>query len=503
MGIVRRQSVASSIYIYIGFLIGAFNLLFLFKNYFTPEQFGLTRLLIDVSTLIAMLCTFGSCPATIKFFPFYKAYLPPKKNDLPFITILACLIGCLLFVIVTPIFRDTIIRKFGKNSALFVEYFHLIYPLTISYALWYLLESIEWSLQNTVLTNFLKEIGFRIITTVLVILYIFKWVNFNQFITLFACLYVIPVLILIIHLYKLNYFNFIIKISKVTRRLKKHILTFSIFIFSGQVLGLIARTSDTIIISSQSANGLADTAVFTIATFLIALMEVPMRGMMGIAASIIAYAWKDKDMSKIGEMYQKTALNLTIIGLAIGCVIYLNVHNLVSYFGPVYQTLPNIILILGISKLVDLGTGLNSQILLSSKYWKIDFGTNMFFVFLSIPLNYFLINKYGVVGSAYANFIATVVYNLVRLLFIWKLFNLQPYTLKNVQTLSIAAVAFAVSNSIPVFSNFIVDAFIRSFVFISMYGIAILAFKTSVDLNDMIFSTLRKYGVWKLPKQQQ
>ncbi len=502
MGIVRKQSIASSIYIYIGFIIGAFNLLFLFKNYFTPEQFGLTRLLIDVSTLLAMLCTFGSCPATIKFFPFYKAYLPAQKNDLPFITIVACLIGCILFICITPLFRDGIIRKFGKNSGLFVEYFYLIYPLTISYAFWYLLESIEWSLQNTVLTNFLKEIGFRIITTLLILIYILKLINFNQFVILFSCLYIIPVLILIFHLYKLNYFNFNVKISKVTKRLKKHILTFSLFIFSGQVLGLVARTSDTIIISSQSSNGLADTAVFTIATFLIALMEVPMRGMMGIAASIISYAWKDKDMLKIAEMYQKTALNLTIIGLAIGCVIYLNAHNLLNYFGPVYKTLPTIILILGISKLVDLGTGLNSQILLSSKYWKIDFGTNMFFVFLSIPLNYYLINKFGIIGSAYANFIATFVYNMIRLLFIWKLFHLQPYSLKNLQTLCIAALAFLVSNSIPVFSNFIVDAFIRSFAFISMYSIAILVFKTSVDLNDMIFSTLRKYGVWKLPKQQ-
>lgn len=501
MGIVRKQSIASSLYIYIGFIIGAFNLLFLFKNYFTPEQFGLTRLLIDVSTLLAMLCTFGSCPATIKFFPFYKAYLPPKKNDLPFITLIACLIGCLLFLCLTPIFRDTIIRKFGKNSSLFVEYFYLIYPLTISYAFWYLLESIEWSLQNTVLTNFLKEIGFRIITTFLIVIYIFKLINFNQFIILFSCLYIVPVLILIIHLFKLNYFNFSIKISKVTKRLRKHILTFSMFIFSGQILGLVARTSDTIIISSQSSNGLTDTAVFTIATFLIALMEVPMRGMMGIAASIISYAWKDKNMFKIAEMYQKTALNLTIIGLAIGSVIYLNVHNLVSYFGPVYQTLPTIIFILGISKLVDLGTGLNSQILLSSKYWKIDFGTNMFFVFLSIPLNYYLINKFGIIGSAYANFISTFVYNMVRLLFIWRLFNLQPYSFKNLYTLLIAAVAFLISKSIPVFPNFILDAFIRSFAFISMYGIAIIVFKISVDLNDMLFSTLNKYGVWKLPKQ--
>jgi O-antigen/teichoic acid export membrane protein len=332
MGIVRKQSIASSIYIYIGFLIGAFNLLFLFKNYFTPEEFGLTRLLIDVSTLLAMLCTFGSCPATIKFFPFYKAYLPPKKNDLPFLTIVACLVGCILFLCITPIFKESIIRKFGKNSALFVQYFHLIYPLTISYAFWYLLESIEWSLQNTVLTNFLKEIGFRLITTILIGIYILQWINFNQFIVLFSFMYIIPVLILIIHLYKLNYFNFSLQVSKVTKRLRKHILTFSIFIFSGQVLGLIARTSDTIIISSQSSKGLSDTAVFTIATFLIALMEVPMRGMMGIAASIIAYAWKDKDMLKIEEMYKKTALNLTIIGLAIGCVIFLNAHNLVSYF---------------------------------------------------------------------------------------------------------------------------------------------------------------------------
>ena len=495
MGIVRKQSIASSIYIYIGFLIGAFNLLFLFKNYFTPEEFGLTRLLIDVSTLLAMLCTFGSCPATIKFFPFYKAYLPPKKNDLPFLTIVACLVGCILFLCITPIFKESIIRKFGKNSALFVQYFHLIYPLTISYAFWYLLESIEWSLQNTVLTNFLKEIGFRLITTILIGIYILQWINFNQFIVLFSLMYIIPVLILIIHLYKLNYFNFSLQVSKVTKRLRKHILTFSIFIFSGQVLGLIARTSDTIIISSQSSKGLSDTAVFTIATFLIALMEVPMRGMMGIAASIIAYAWKDKDMLKIEEMYKKTALNLTIIGLAIGCVIFLNAHNLVSYFGPVYGSLPTIILILGVSKLVDLGTGLNSQILLSSKYWKIDFGTNMFFVFLSIPLNYYLINRFGLVGSAYANFIATFIYNLVRLLFILKLFKMQPYSFKNVQTIAIGVIAFFISYSIPIFPNFFIDAVIRSLIFVSIYGVAIIAFKTSEDMNELFFSTLKKMGI--------
>ena len=135
-----RTFKGSSAYIYIGFIIGAINILFLFKQYFTPEQFGLTRLLIDVSTLLAMLCTLGSCPATIKFFPFYQSYLPPKKNELPFLTIVICLIGCFLFAVLTPLFKDLIIRKFGQRSSLFLEYFYFIYPLTIFFALWYLLE---------------------------------------------------------------------------------------------------------------------------------------------------------------------------------------------------------------------------------------------------------------------------------------------------------------------------------------------------------------------------
>jgi len=241
-------------------------------------------------------------------------------------------------------------------------------------------------------------------------------------------------------------------------------------------LGLIARTSDTIIISSQSTNGLADTAVFTVATFLIALMEVPMRAMMGIATSIIAYAWKDRNLEKIDEMYKKTALNLTILGLAIGSIIFLNANNLLQYFGHRYNALPTLLLILGISKLVDLGTGLNSQILLSSKYWKIDFGTNMFFVFLSIPLNYYLINKMGVIGSAYANLIATLIYNLIRLIFIWKLFKLQPYTIKNLQTLFFGAIVFIICNSLPNFQNYLLDAFFRTLLFIILYVFIIVTF---------------------------
>lgn len=485
MGIVRKQSIASSIYIYIGFAIGAFNVLYLFPKYLTQEEFGLTRVLQDVSLLIAMLCTLGSSPAMVKFYPFYKSYLPKNKNELPTLGIIACLIGCVLFAIAVPYLKHVIAKEFGKRSALFVDYFFFIYPMVISYCFWYLLENISFSIQKTVLPNFLKEVGFRIITTIFVTLYAVKLINFNTFIWLFSFVYTLPLLVLFFYLYQQKIIQLTFSISNVTKRLGRQIVLFSLFVFSGQVLNIVARTVDTIVISSQSVNGLADTAVFTIATYLVSMMDVPMRGMSGIASTIIAYSWKDKNMQKIEEIYQKTALNLTIAGLGIFCILLLNKQNAVSYLGSKYAYLPNLLLILGSAKMIDLAAGLNAQILLSSKYWRIDFISNMLLVILSIPLNVVLVKQYNLLGAAYATIIAVSIYNTARFIAIWYLFKLQPLSKNNFITIIFAAIAFLIAYIVPKNDNYFADAFIRTASFSILYLFFILKFKVSADIWDI------------------
>lgn len=495
MGIVRKQSIASSIYIYLGFAVGAFNVLYLFPTYLTPQEFGLTRVLIDVSILLAMFCTLGSCPAVLKFYPFYKSYLPDNKNDLPSITLTATIVGCIIFIFGAVYFKDFVLRKFGEKSPLFNDYYFLLYPLTISYAFWYLFEASSWSIKKTVLPNFLKEVGFRIITAILVVLYIIKLISFEQFAILFSLMYIVPVSILLYSLAKEKYVNITFSISSVTKRLWKQMALFSFFVFSGQTLNVIARTSDTIILASQSKNGLADAAVFTVVTYLVTLMDVPMRGMTGIASSVIAYAWKDKDIAKIKEIYQKTALNLIIVGMGIFGVLTLNMYNLTQHFGTAYSTLPSLLLILGIAKLIDLATGMNAQILLSSKYWKIDFITSMIFVILSVPLNVFLIKRYGLIGSAYANLIAVFIYNVTRLIVIWKLFKLQPYNNKNLFAILIAVACFFMVYFIPSLHNIYADAILKTLVFMPLYIFLILKLKVSEDFNQLLISFIEKIKI--------
>ncbi|MFN9492419.1 MAG: hypothetical protein ACK57D_05125, partial [Sphingobacteriales bacterium] len=161
MTTIRRQSIFSLFFIYAGFLIGALNVLYLFPKYFTPEQFGLTRLLLEVSLLLSTLCAAGMVPVSIKFFPFHKQYLQGRKNDLLFITLSVTSVAVLLLMIAMPMIKPMIIRKFGYRSPLFVEYFELLYPLTIGMTFFSLFEGFAWILRKTILSNFLKEFLFR------------------------------------------------------------------------------------------------------------------------------------------------------------------------------------------------------------------------------------------------------------------------------------------------------------------------------------------------------
>jgi O-antigen/teichoic acid export membrane protein len=486
MGIIRKQSLQSTIFIYAGFAIGALNVLVLFPNekYFSLAEFGLTKVLVDVSLLIAMLCTLGAYPAVIKFYPFYNSYLPKKQNDLPVWTFLTVLAGCLLFVLLMPFFKGIIIRKYGERSPLFVQYFNLLYPLTISMAFLYLFEAYSWIAKKTVLPAIARELIVRGLTTLLILLVMAGFLNFNQFINLYALIYVPPVLFILYFLMKSGDLSFNFTVSSVTRRLRERIWIFSLFIFSGQVLNILAKTLDSIIISGKSPGGLQDTGIFAIATYFVALMEVPLRGMTGIAFSILSQAWKDKNLKQVFDVYSKTALNLLIAGLGIMGVLILIAPDIIVFLGPKYKPMYYVVLLLGLSKLIDLGTGINSQLLMTSKHWRIEFFTNIFLVIMAGVFNFLLVREYGILGSAWATLISFTVYNLIRFLLIWRLFKMQPFSVKNLYVLLIGLICFFAGWLTPFVVNIYIDVIVKTVIFSLLYGALIIRLHISEDIND-------------------
>lgn len=492
MSVIQKQSIRSSIVIMIGFAIGAVNIILFAPKVLTAEQLGLTRIITDAGITLASMCTLGSIPVINKFFPFYKSYLDPNKNDLPFITLIICLLGFIVMCSAGFVLKDIIVRKFSERSPLFVEYSYLVYPFGLFILLFLWLESFSWSFRRSVLSNSLKETVTRLIFTFFLLILSLHIIGIHQFFTLFSLLYVIPVCILFYILRKTHNFQFNPTLSSLTLRIKGRMINFGLYIFGAQFLNLLSRTVDTFILSSKSPRGLSDAAVFTIATYVVTLMEIPQRSITSISVPVLAEAWKNKDLEHIKRVYSKSVSNLLIIGLVMFSVTWLNIHNLAGYLGKDFSGIEKLVLLMGIGKLIDLGTGANSQIIATSSYWKVDFTTNVLYTILALPLNYILISNYGLMGAAYSTLISLTFYNAIRFGFLWYKFQMQPFSWQNLLVVAIAVVCTVIVYIIPKNSSPIIDTFIRAVSFIILFTPAIYFTNISAEINDLITNYLNK-----------
>lgn len=496
MGIIQKQGIKSSIFIMIGFVIGAVNLLVLFPMFFSKNDQGLVRAMIDIGATLSVFCTLGTLPVVYKFFPFYNHYLGPKKNELPFLTLIINLIGFALLMWIGWENKDFIIRKLGKSPSL-ASYFNYVYPYTFFLMIFYWLEAFAWGLQKGVFTNFLRETAVRILTTILILGVGLNWLNLDQFILLFSGIYVIPTLLLIYNLSTSHEWSFrSFKISSVTKRLKWKMLNFALFVFAGQFFNLLARTNDTFMI--VGLRGLSDAGIFAIATYVAAIMEIPQRSLNAISIPVLAKSWKDKDFANIKHVYHKSVSNLLAIGLLLFGLIWLNIENLVAFLnwishkeGGGYEALAPIVFIMGLAKLIDLATGVNGQIIGTSNYWRFDFFTNLFYIVLSIPLNFYLISNYSLIGLAYSNLAALTLYNSVRFLFLYKKFKLQPYTLQHGLFLIISIALMFIIYIIPSTSSFVFNIAIKSSLYLIGFYTLIIWVNPAPELKELVQGFLK------------
>jgi O-antigen/teichoic acid export membrane protein len=217
----------------------------------------------------------------------------------------------------------------------------------------------------------------------------------------------------------------------------------------------------------------------------------------------LAKAWKEKDFDNIKHIYHKSVSNLLAVGLLLFGLIWLNIQNLVSFLnwishkqGGGYDALVNLAFIMGLAKLIDLGTGVNSQIIGTSNYWKFDFLTNVLFVIVSIPLNYYLIQHYDLIGLAYSNLIAYTLYNSVRFSFLYFKFNLQPYRWKHALFLLLSIGLMLLIHQIPAPENFILNIGIQSL----SYGIGFYLLLTWMNPAPEILDHFKAFGAKYLGK---
>jgi O-antigen/teichoic acid export membrane protein len=496
MSQIRRQSIISTIFVYAGFFIGFINT-YLFTRQgspFTPSQYGLvSTIFIGVGNLMFAFANMGMISVVYKFYPYYNDNLPKKKNDLLTWALVVSLIGFSLVVLAGIFFKNLVIQKFGKNSPDFIQYYYWVFPFGFSLLLYSLFEVFAWNLRKSIFTTFLRELLFRLLTTVLIFILSFHLIkSFDTFIKLYAFTYGIVALVLLIYLIWKKEFYLTFSVSRVTKKFYKKIVSLVSLIYFGGTILMIAQFIDSLVI--MSILGTAAAGIFNLGSVVAGLVQAPQRGAIAASIPTLSKAWKDKDYKKIATIYQRSGINLLIASLGIFLVIWLNYIDAVKTFGlkPEYLQSQWIFFFLGIARIIDLGTGVNAQIIGTSIFWRFDLLSGIILFVLITPLSYLLVKHFGIIGAGYSYVIAFTVYNFIRIIFLQRKFKMHPFSYKTLYSITIAIICFYICDYAFIHFHGFLGMVLKSSVFIALYAGAIIYFDLTPDALPVIDSIKKR-----------
>jgi O-antigen/teichoic acid export membrane protein len=501
MSTIRRQSIISSFIVYIGFAVGLLNI-YLFttqgsflhtENSFRQSEYGVYNAFIAIATIMMAFANLGMPAYIYKFFPYYDAHLPRKKNDLISWALLVSTIGYLFVVIAGVLLKDLVIRKFSEHSPEIVVYYNWIFILGFGLMMFTILEAYAWQFHKSVFTNFLREVQWRLFTTVLILLFLFGVIGFDLFIKLFAFSYPSIALTLFLYLIFTNKIHLTFRVSKVTRRHLKNILKLCSFLYSGSLIFTIGLVFDSIVISSVLDDAMAKLAIYSVAQNVASLIQAPQRGIISASIAHLSKAWKEKDLPRIQRIYQRSSINQLVFSCGLYVLIVINFIDAVNTFHLQADYLNGfyVFLLLGAVKIIDMGTGVNGQIIGTSTYWQFEMLSGIILLLLILPLNYFLTKRYDIIGPGIANLISIFIYNLVRIIFLWEKFNLFPFTKQTAYTILLAGFCFLICYySFSALHGF-AGLFARTIAFCLLYGAGVFYLKLTPDILP-VWNTIKK-----------
>ena len=144
--------------------------------------------------------------------------------------------------------------------------------------------------------------------------------------------------------------------------------------------------------------------IYSISWALTEIIIKPMRALGNIAGPLLADHIEKNNLPQIRDVYKRSSLNMTIIGAGL----FMAIWTVLPY---IFQLMPKteimmqgkyVVFFLGLAQVWDMMTGINSEIIAYSKYYRFNLSLTFLHGLLNVGANLLFITMYGRVGSALA-----------------------------------------------------------------------------------------------------
>jgi O-antigen/teichoic acid export membrane protein len=130
-------------------------------------------------------------------------------------------------------------------------------------------------------------------------------------------------------------------------------------------------------------------------------------------------------LSRVYTSLTKWVTAFTVLGFAFLWIFSQDVLNL---FGTVTRETRIALVVLGAGQMVAASTGVSGYFLIMSEYERLEAVNTSIVAVLNVVLNFVLIQELGLLGAAIATAISLALVNSLRLLEVWYLLGIQPYS---------------------------------------------------------------------------
>lgn len=501
MGVIKREGIKLSILTYLGVLIGTVNTMYFYPKYFSVEEYGLFRFLLDTSTLLFPFISLGIHNLSVRMFPTFKNK-ENGHNGLLFFLLVGVSIGYIIFFLGSLLFTPYVDGVLSDRSFLIKNNWHYIIPLSGLIVLAMICTQYILNFKKVLLPSIANDLFVKIGLPLIAVMCFFGYISIQVGVLVLLGIYAIIVFTLIGYIIYLKEWYFKPNWSFLKKPLIKEMKAYSLYGIFGSLGGIMATRIDIFMLAILATNDLADVGVYSIAMFMANVITVPARAINNISAPVLAESWKTNDIDNIKSVYSKSSVVLLTLGLLFLIGIWSSIDDIFTLMpnGENYAIGKYVILILGIGKLFDLATGNNGQVIGYSKYFRFNFYAVLILAVINVISNFIFIPVYQINGAALATACSLLIFNISKTAFAYYKMGLHPFSINTIKVVIIGAAVYVLGIQIPSTNMPVLDIVIRSVAIGATFMSAILYFNISQDISKLFWQLLKKLKHVIVPK---
>jgi O-antigen/teichoic acid export membrane protein len=489
MGIVLNQSFKNTIITYIGFAIGGINTIYLYPVFLGATYYALSNYILSSANVIMPIFAIGMQNTLVKFYS--QCETNEERSRFLSFTVLFPFLVIIPMLLIGFYFFDDILMFLSKKNIIVKKFIWLIPFIGLCMAYFEIFYAWLRVHMHSVFGNFIKEVGLRTASLLLLIGVYYNWITVEGFVYATAVVYFLALVVTMIYAFNIQKPVFQLEIPKNT----KDVLVYTFYIIlSGSVANLLLDGDKMIL--NQYMN-IENIAYYSVATYIALVISVPSRSMHQIVYPITAKLMHENKHEEMNILYKKTSINLQMVGGYVMLGIFVNINKLYEMVPPEYAGGIMVVFMIGLSKYFDLILGNNNAIIFNTKYYRTVLLLGVLLVILTIGLNMIFIPIYGIIGSAFATLLSITLYSLAKLLFVVKKLNLYPFTKQTLYSMGLTLILFVAFYFWDFPFNPIISIVIKSMLMTFAYVYLNYRFVISVEINQVIDKYLKKMKIMK------